>query len=205
MTTRTTAKFSTDIRRDQIAAATLKVIALKGVGALTTSAIAREVGISEASLYRHFKGKDEILAVTVQKIVDGLRRNLENVTRLSPEGQFVIRLKRLFMLHLDYIEKNGGIPRLIFSDEIHLNKGDLKERLSGAINEYTSALESIIRQGQKAGQIIKELNPGAAALTIIGMVQVTAMRWSLSAFSFPLVAEGMKLWTNYEKSIRSRH
>lgn len=192
-------KISRDIRRDQIVGAALGIIARSGVKGLTTAAIAREVGVSEANLYRHFRNKDEILYETVRNIGEGLLRNLENVFRLTASP--LMSLKRIFMFHLDYIEKNEGIPRLMFSEEIHMGNEELKKKLLGSIVTYAARLEGLIREGQKAGAIRCDLNPRAAALTLIGMVQVTAMRWSLSGFSFPLVDEGMKLWETYKKCI----
>ena len=82
-------RLSGDIRRDQIVEAALRIIANRGVKSLTTAAIAEEVGISEANLYRHFNSKDEILQGTVEKIGEGLLPALftvlefVSITRLS--------------------------------------------------------------------------------------------------------------------------
>lgn len=199
-----TTKVSTDIRRDQIANAALRIIGQKGVSGLTTAALAREAGISEANLYRHFTGKDEILTVTIKTVGEGLKRNIDNVLKINSADSPLIKLRRVFMLHLDYIEKNEGIPRLVFSDEMHLGNEELKQKLLQSISSYSAALEALIKEGQKAGVIKNDINPKGSALMLIGMVQVTALRWSLSSFSFPLVTEGMKLWENYEKCIKMR-
>ncbi|HDH53599.1 MAG TPA: TetR/AcrR family transcriptional regulator, partial [Nitrospirae bacterium] len=58
---KTAKKFDRKTRRAQIVQAALRIIGSRGVGALTTAAIAKEVGISEANLYRHFENKEEIL------------------------------------------------------------------------------------------------------------------------------------------------
>lgn len=195
------AKFSTDIRREQIAQATLRIIAEKGVSSLTTALIANEVGISEGNLYRHFRSKEEILSVTVEKISEGLRKNLDKVFESSTGDTPLAQLKKIYLLHLEYIEKNEGIPRLVFSEEIHLGNNELKNKLLSSINSYSNQLETLIKDGQKNKSIKKEIDPKAAAFVMIGMVQVTVMRWSLSGFGFPLVNEGMKLWRNYEHCI----
>ncbi len=197
-------KVSTDIRREQIVQAALRIIAKKGVSGLTTASIANEVGISEANLYRHFKSKDEILSETVEKIGEGFRINLENVFKISANDLPLVKLKRIFMLHLDYIDKNEGIPRLVFSEEIHAGNKKLKEKLLNSITSYAAALESIIKEGQKTGSVKNDIRPRASALMLIGTVQITVLRWSLSGFSFPLVAEGMKLWENFERCIRAK-
>lgn len=195
------AKVGTGVRREQIAKATLRVIAEKGVSGLTTAVIATEAGISEGNLYRHFRSKEEILSVTVEKISEGLRKNLDKVFEVSTADTPLVKLKEIYLLHLDYIERNEGIPRIIFSEEIHLGNDALKQKLLHAINSFSKQLESLIKDGQKNKSIKKEINPKAAAFMMIGMVQVTVMRWSLSGFGFSLVDEGMKLWRNYENCI----
>lgn len=197
-------KVKTVVRRDQIAQAALRIIAKSGVSGLTTSALAKEAGISEANLYRHFKGKDEIIALTVEKIGEGLRRNIEEVFSMGTNESPLKKLKKVFMLHLNYIEKNEGIPRLIYSEEIHIGNQELKQNLLDSINSYSARLELLIKEAQKAGLIMKGINPSASALMLIGMVQVTVLRWSLSGFSFQLADEGMKLWKNFEKSMKRR-
>lgn len=197
-------KVKTVVRRDQIAQAALRIIAKSGVSGLTTSALAKEAGISEANLYRHFKGKDEIIALTVEKIGEGLRRNIEEVFSMGINESPLKKLKKVFMLHLNYIEKNEGIPRLIYSEEIHIGNRELKQNLLDSINSYSARLELLITEAQKAGLIMKGINPRASALMLIGMVQVTVLRWSLSGFSFQLADEGMKLWKNFEKSMKRR-
>jgi AcrR family transcriptional regulator len=188
-------KVKREIRRDQIVQATLRIIAKKGMNSLTTATIAKEVGISEANLYRHFRNKQEIIYETIETIGRGLSINVEKVFKydMSPLN----KLEKVFLLHLRYIEKNEGIPRLAFSDEIHMGEKEIKERLFNFINSYTDKLSMLIKEGQKMGLIKDDIKPKSAALMIIGIVQVTVLRWSLSDFSFSLLIEGKKLWLNF--------
>ena len=196
-------KVDTEVRRKQITQAAFKIIASHGVKGLTTSAIAKDVGISAANLYRHFAHKDEILNSVVDKIGEDLHQNLKTVQCTASRSPLV-NIRRLFALHLDYIEKNEGIPRLIFSEEIHVDNVQLKEKLLAAINSYIQGIVVLIREGQEKGTIKRNMDPHIAALTMIGMIQITVMKWSLNSFSFSLVDEGMKFWKNFERCITAR-
>lgn len=198
----TTPKLSSEIRRKQVVHATLKIISERGAKNLTISAIAHEVGMSEANLYRHFANKEEILLETVEQIGSGLKKNLEKVFQSS--GTPLEQLKTIFTLHLTFIEKNEGIPRLIFSEEIHGGNNELKAKILNTINAYSAKLESIIKEGQAAGTIKKDIDPTSASLTMIGMLQVTIFQWSLGGFSFSLLKEGLKLWRNFEQCITTK-
>lgn len=198
----TTSRLSSEIRRRQVVNATLKIISERGVGNLTTAAIAHEVGMSEANLYRHFASKEEILLETVKKIGSGLEQNVEKVFQSS--GTPLEHLRNIFALHLTFIENNEGIPRLIFSEEIHGGNNQLKTKILNTINTYSEKLGSLIKEGQAIGVLKKNTSATAASLIIIGMLQVTILRWSLSGFSFSLTEEGLKLWRNFEHCIKTK-
>lgn len=192
--------FSKDIRRDQIITAVLKLIGECGMDCLTTAAIAKEVGISEANIYRHFQNKQEVLAETVKRIGEGLRRNVETVME-SSSGP-LDRLRQIFQLHLRYIHQNPGIPRLLFSDDIHANSSDIKPRLFETISAYADSLEAIVQQGIEDREIGNSIDARATALTFIGMIQISIIRWILSGFKFSIEDQGMALWSNFETCIR---
>ena len=194
-------KLSKNMRRDQVVNAVLELIGRNGVTGLSTAAIAKEVGMSEANLYRHFQNKQEILAETVKRIGEELRENVASVTarQLPP----VNWLKEVFRLHLSYVRENQGVPRLVFSEEVHLNNDEVLRRLLETISSYATSLENIIVRGKEDGSIKQSLDANATALMFIGMVQVTILRWALSGFSLPIEDEGIALWNNFEACIRA--
>jgi AcrR family transcriptional regulator len=192
------AKVNTEVRREQIRQATFNIISNQGLKGLTISAIAEKVGVSEANLYRHFKNKQEILAHAVESIGKGLQENLRNIKNTKMTDP-VKQLKRLFRLHLEYIEENEGIPRLVFSEELHKGNPDLRNKLLNAINTYAQEIALLIKKGQEAKTIHKGIDTHAFAFIMIGMVQISTMRWSLNDFSSSLIIDGMGLWDSFEK------
>lgn len=179
----------------------IKLIGEHGIGGFTTAGVAREVGMSEANLYRHFKNKQEILSEIIDRIGEGLNRNVDAMVKSSDAP--IDRLKNIFLLHLSYVAQNHGIPRLVFSDEIHAGNTEIKARLLGMISAYTGLLEEIISEGKKHGSLKGDLDPRATALTFIGMVQITILRWVFSGFSLGIESEGLMLWDNFEACLRA--
>lgn len=194
-------KQTRDTRRDQVVEAVLKLIAQHGMGGLTTASIAREVGISEANIYRHFQNKHEVLAETIKRIGEGLRSNVQ--IGLASASDPLDRLKTIFRLHLEFVSRNPGIPRLLFSDDVHANGSDMKPLLLEMISSYATSLEDIIREAIKNGGIRQSVDPKATVLTFIGMIQVSIIRWILSDFTFTIEDEGMALWNNFEACIKN--
>jgi len=194
-------KIRGEVRRDQIVQAALAVIAKKGVGGLTTAALAAEAEVSEANLYRHFKNKEDIFFATVAYVKEKIAKNMEG--SLGGADAPVKKLKQFYTLQLEFMGKNNGIMRFLFSNELHISE-KLRESLLQAMYAFSAILAKFIKDEQKTGSFRSDLDPKTTSLMLIGMVQGLMFRWSLSGFSFSLAAEGRKLWTNFEKCITAR-
>ncbi|MDD5434533.1 MAG: TetR/AcrR family transcriptional regulator [Nitrospira sp.] len=191
-------KEKTETRKEQIIKATLDIIGEEGVQGLTTSGIARNVGISEANLYRHFENKDAILMAVIDHIDHTLSNNLSavNTEAITP----LEKLERIFKLHISMIQDNRGVPRIVFSSETTL-KEDLREKMYSLINRYQKLLTGILKNGIRDKSIQPDVNSVAMAAMFIGMIQFCAMRWTFSNFRISLSEEGKKLWQTYRKII----
>lgn len=64
--------------RDEIMALALRQISDGGVEALSMSAIAKQMAVSGAALYRYFAGRDDLLAALVVQAYQDLARTLES-------------------------------------------------------------------------------------------------------------------------------
>lgn len=194
-------KESTEVRKEQIVRAALEIIGKDGIQGLTTSGIAKAVGISEANIYRHFKNKDAILTATVEDLEDNISNILKKVTtrEISP----LDKLAQIFKLHLSHIQENKGVPRLVFSSELHFRQ-DLRDKLSSLIDGYLKMLTGILDEGVEDGSVKSVIDTTAMARLFVGMIQLSALRWSLSDFNISLLKEGDKLWREYRKCIEAR-
>ncbi|MCP5029781.1 MAG: TetR/AcrR family transcriptional regulator, partial [Actinomycetia bacterium] len=61
-------------RREQIVQAVLTVIDEQGVTALTTTILAKQIGVTSGALFRHFETRDEILQETVRYVAARIDR-----------------------------------------------------------------------------------------------------------------------------------
>src|SRR5258707_12608300 len=66
--------------RDKILEATEKLIQLKGLSRVTTKEIAREIGLSEGALYRHFDHKEDIFFAIIVKHLPAFLETLKTHT-----------------------------------------------------------------------------------------------------------------------------
>lgn len=193
-------KKSTHIRREEIVQAALQIIGEKGVHALTITEIAGRAGMSDANIYRHFKGKQEIMAALGDFISEAVMGKAADVA--AGNGSALGKLGIIFRSHIALIATHPGLPRFMFSEEIHLGDPHLANTMAAKIAGYTETLSKVIAAGIKAGEI-RPLSPKETALTLLGMIPFTALRWFITRGAFDLDAEAERLWNNFLQLIQA--
>ncbi len=193
-------KKSTHVRREEIVQAALQVIGEKGVHGLTIAEIAGRAGMSDANIYRHFKGKQEILGALGDFISEAVMGKAAGIA--AGKGSALEKLSVIFRSHIALIAANPGLPRFIFSEEIHLGDPQLAKTIAGKMAGYIETLSNVIAAGIKTGEL-RALSPRETAITLLGMIQFTALRWSITCGAFSLNAEAEQLWNNFLRLIQA--
>lgn len=139
----------TDIRQEQIKLAVLDIIYRDGLKNLSTRNLADRIGMSEGSIFRHFKTKQDIVLSIindVQKDFIGNLRKIANSSRKPKE-----RLEELLCTTVTYLTQNKGITMLLFSEATQKNDKDLKQSLQTIFNNQKSLVSKIILDGIALG------------------------------------------------------
>lgn len=193
-------KKSTRIRKEEIVQAALEVIGENGVRSLTIAAIAATAGMSEANLYRHFGGKDEIFTALADYIGSAVMGKAATIAAGS-RGPLE-KLEAIFMSHMSLIAEQPGIPRLVFSEDVQLGNRKLAETIAFRMGSYVETIAGVIAAGIQEGELRQELSPRETAITLLGMIPITVLRWNLAGTSFDVKKEADLLWGNFLRLIR---
>ena len=185
-----TEKKNTRIRKEEIVQAAFEVLGKGGTKALTIAAIAKTAGMCEANIYRHFGGKDDIYFALVDFIGAAVMGKAATIAAGSRRP--LEKLETIFFSHIALIEEHPGMPRLIFSEDIRLGNRKLGERISLRLRSYVETLAGIIAAGIDEGDFRQDLSPRETALTFLGLIQSTALRWTIGSESFDIGAEAKK-------------
>jgi TetR/AcrR family transcriptional regulator len=140
---------TTDIRQEEIKQAVLDIIYTDGLKNLSTHNLAKRIGMSEGSIFRHFQTKQDIIISIITDVQNDFIGQLRNVSN-SEEGPEV-RLEKFICATIEYLTANKGITMLIFSEASHNNDVTLKTQLQKIFNSQKELVSKIILDGITAG------------------------------------------------------
>ena len=193
---------STGARKTQIIAAARKLIIRKGSEHLTVRAIAKEVEITEAAIYRHFKSKREILLFLMNHIMDFMLKEVE--TRGQEGSPALETIQRVLAEHLTEIEQRRGMSFHVIAEIISLGDKKLNRDVYQKLQLYIDRLKGLLLEGVVQGSIREDIDHHAAALLLFGMIQGLVNYWALSNCSLDLGRNFTSLWEVYRSAIRPR-
>lgn len=193
-------RLDTATRRRQITAAALASLNREGMRGLTLAAVSRRVGVVPSACYRHFRNKEELFDSVIDLLLERMSGNVQRVRRRTPDP--LERLRFLLFLQVELIQKNPGFPGIIFNGELVLGNQARRERIYRGIRQFQEGIAGIIREGQSAGLIRKDRDPGTAALNLIGIVQPGAFLRHLSGGIFDLAGHARRSWEVFSASLR---
>ncbi|BDV42039.1 TetR family transcriptional regulator [Geotalea uraniireducens] len=195
-------KKNTRIRKEEIIQATFAVIGSRGMHGLTIAAIAEEAGMSEANIYRHFGGKTDILLALAEFIGSAVMGKAAAIAAGSRKP--LEKLETIFFSHVELIAEMPGIPRFVFSEDVQRGEPQLAEAIAFRIGAYVETLAGIIAAGIVEEELRRSLQPRETAVTLLGMIQMTALRWSIGKASFDMKDEATRLWSNFLRLVTDR-
>ena len=192
---------TTSLRRKQIIDALRKLIIECGSENVTVRRIAKEIGVSQGAIYRHFKSKREILDFLVDYIEESLIGDIE---KNDPQANTLEILENILRNHISAIEQKKGVSFLVVAEIISLGDKRLNRKIYDVLNNYISHIKDIIIRGIQSKEIKADIDPGMTATTVFGVIQALVSLWALSNYTFTLEEKYPGLWHFFSQSIQRR-
>lgn len=193
-------RLTSTMRQEQILDTTLEIIAEKGLSGVNTSEIAQRIGIVPSALYRHFENKDALLDALLDRTHSIL---FENVRKISMESSGASKnLRSLFLLHIEFIRKNPGIPKLVFSDAAVFGSPERKKKVIFIVRNYMNKLKEIAEKGIREGDLMNDISSEAVAFSMVSFAQHVGLISNLSDGKIDMSNLAELAWSYIERAIR---
>ena len=167
-------------RKDQILQALARMLEAAPGQRITTAALAREVGVSEAALYRHFPSKARMFEGLIKFIEDTLFARITRI--INEEDSAEIRCHNILLLILTFCDKNPGMTRLLTGDALAGETERLRERIAQFFGRLEAQLKQVLREAQIRENLKTTISPAILTNLLLASVEGRLVQFVRSEF-----------------------
>lgn len=153
-------------RKKEILASSQSVLKEKGYAATSVRDIAKALDMEPASLYSHFKNKEDILKITCFDMADKFEIAVQEVNDIYFNAEEKLRMA--IKLHVEILTQNLDSALIFIRDWRNLTGTSLDQFVANR-NRYEAGFREIVQTGIDEG-IFNETDKKFAALTILSSV-----------------------------------
>ena len=167
-------------RREEILQALARMLESNTEGRVTTAALAQEVGVSEAALYRHFGSKGQMFEALVEFIEESLFSRVNRI--LESEDSPPEQCEAILRLWLGFAGKNPGLARLMLGESIQGESDTLKSRVNQLMERLETQLKQVLKQARVQSRLSGDTDALAGANLLVAVVHGRINQFSRSNF-----------------------
>jgi TetR/AcrR family transcriptional regulator, fatty acid metabolism regulator protein len=160
-----------------------KLFADQGFQKTTVMDISKQVGLSEAALYEHFQGKEDLLLTIPQLWVSELIAGLEE--QLFGIKGSINKLRKFLWWNFLRIEQAPLDAKIVYLF-LKTNSNFLNTEVYANVKRLYSNVIDIFEEGRASGEMKKDLNSYLARDIFVGTMDHIVTRWLLKDMSYSI-------------------
>lgn len=161
-------------RRAATVDAVIELAADHDPGEITTTAIARHMGVTQGALFKHFPTKEAILEAVMDWVAQRLLSRVDAAAKSAPTASAA--LEAMFVAHTAFVADHPGVPRMMFGELQRAGSTAPKRTASTLLRRYAERLHALLQAGCKSGELDPKLDIHAAATLFVGTIQGLVMQ-----------------------------
>ncbi len=181
-----------DSRKQQILQALAHMLEACPGARITTANLAKEVGVSEAALYRHFPSKAKMFEGLLEFIETTLFSRINSIISETPQAS--TQIEKILALVLGFAEKNPGISRVLNGDALTGETERLRTRSSQIFDRMETQLKQIIREAEMREGLRPRITSSALANLITAYIEGRISQFVRSGFKQRPTADLQQQW-----------
>jgi len=164
-------------RKQIILQSLAKLLEERDATKVTTASLAKESGITEAALYRHFPSKRSIFLELFTFCDETIFQKVGEIKKeASIESDEKIRL--IFFFFIIFLEKNKGFARILSREAL----GPNEKNVIDAVNQFYERLELSMKQILSSQKESIQLTPGISSHLITSTMEGIISRFIRNGF-----------------------
>jgi TetR/AcrR family transcriptional regulator len=188
-------------RREEILQALAQMLeSTEGASRITTAKLAKQVGVSEAALYRHFPSKARMFEGLIEFIEEALMTRINRI--LDDEKDTLERIRMVMHLILVFSERNPGLTRILSGHALMFENERLRERINQLFERIETQLRQILRECKLREGKSFPVEERILAAQILGQVEGSLNRFVRSDFKYQPTANFDEYWALLSAQIK---
>ena len=167
-------------RKEQILQALAHMLETSPGERITTSALAKEVGVSEAALYRHFPSKAKMFEGLIEFIEEALFSVISKIFKDEPTA--LARCKKTLTALLVFCERNPGLTRILTGDALAGETDRLRQRVIQLFERLETQLKQFLREAEIQEGLRTRMTVGTTANLIMAAAEGRIAQYVRSEF-----------------------
>lgn len=193
-------KLPADERRAVTVDTVVELAAEQNPSDITTSAIAKRMGLTQGALFRHFPSKDAILQAVMEWVAEQLLSRADTAAQAASSP--LAALEAVFLTHIEFVVRHPGVPRILFGELQRAEETAPKRLVQTIIRRYGDRLRRLVDEGKALGELDPELDTEAAAILFIGTIQGLVMQSLLAGDVGRIREDAPRAFAIYRRGIR---
>jgi len=164
-----------------------RLATVEGIGGVSLSRLAGEVGMSKSGIFAHFGSKEELQLATIERANEIFDERVLAPARDASGG--LERLRLLVDGYLRYIETDtfpGGCFFASALSEVDMTPGVVRDRLTDFLGQWLGELEQAVRDAQREGDIDKREDPAQLVFEIEAAILLANGQYVVMRTSEPI-------------------
>ncbi|MEQ3634863.1 nucleoid occlusion factor SlmA [Alcanivorax sp.] len=166
-------------RKEQILQSLAHMLEAVPGGRITTAGLAREVGVSEAALYRHFPSKAKMFEGLISFIEEAI---FSRINRIMEDGKASDQVEQILTLLLAFTERNPGITRLLTGDALTGENARLHQRIQQFYDRVESQVKQVLREAELKEGLRTQASPTITANLLLAVAEGRIAQFVRSGF-----------------------
>ena len=179
-------------RRQQILEVLAQELEIHPGSRITTAALAKAVGVSEAALYRHFASKAKMFEALIDFAEESVFGLINKI--LEQEKKADIRCQQIAKLLLGFAERNPGITRVLLGDALVGENERLRVRVAKFFDRVETQVKQILREANLTNETRAAVGIDVAANQIMVLIEGRMSQFARSNFEKNPTADFDELW-----------
>ena len=171
-------------RKESLILTAIEVINELGVQGLSVREVAKRQGISNASIFSHFRSKSELMLYILEYYTQYDNAVLQAIKIKNLKS--VEAIKYFMESYYTYYENYPQITAIALAYDVLKCEEGLAEKIKSILLNRSVSLMLMVREAQATGEIRADIDSESISDIILGSCRELCLKWRVEGFTFPL-------------------